>query len=750
MPYLDKVVFNSKTQGVSESINIRDAEGRGLIQDNANKIAALEAREKLDRQDIDRIDGELDLLEGRVGECEDDIYELEQRMTEAETVNDNQNKRLDSLEGRMDTAEDDIDKLEERMDSAEAKNDEQDARLDAVEAKNTEQDGRLDAIDAKNTEQDSRLDAVEADVDTLQEDVTKLYDKDKEQDGRMDEMDERIAASTYEAGEGIYFGQGKVHTSINVEDEVLDQIAQNTEDIDVLKKTKTEIFRTVDGERVNYTEAEIGKHTMEITQDGELTAVDYVIDLYAKQPDLSDLDAETSGGHDVFECLREIFNHFALGSFNISNRYTKTYSPIYAGSVFLYIHINSEVGERPITESRKVPVVITNTGISSMTDNGSLIGYTTDADNNPVFVKLDYDLMRSTYSVSVKPLADKDSVDVLEAILDKVEQDVESIKEKDTEQDGRLDSVESKNTEQDGKISSLETRVDTAETDIDNLEGRMASAEAKNTEQDTSIGNINEVLAGLYKRFVETKPSQLIPEGADIDTYTEPGTYYAAPGTTVTNGPVLLNNSDSRNYGETIYDRETPTNGFILMVFNVNGSTCQVSFGRSFMRSVNSGSRGNVFGLSFRFIESNKTWNILTSDTIAKTLNPTAADVFKVKDRTGVSVKQNTFSFNSLKEYGRYEYDAKNMDYYFEFESISGAPKFKTMSGETITSGFVGKFSICNEIVANGNIKQTFFTEGLFTGNLEQPVLSAIEMVRYTFSGGSQWGDWMTTYERVR
>lgn len=44
----------------------------------------------------------------------------------------------------------------------------------------------------------------------------------------MDRMDEQIASSTYEAGEGIYFGRGLEHTNINVEDELLDEIHAST------------------------------------------------------------------------------------------------------------------------------------------------------------------------------------------------------------------------------------------------------------------------------------------------------------------------------------------------------------------------------------------------------------------------------------------------------------------------------------------------------------------------------------------
>lgn len=248
--YLDNITFNSKSQGVNESLSIRDTEARALIQTNANAIAEVTAKEAKDRVDINKNKSDIAKLNSDVERIDQKDTQQDNRLDDIETKNEEQDNRLTA-------AETEITSLDARMDSAENNISALDTRVTATETKNTEQDVRLDRVEEKNTEQDNRITKNESDIASLDErvtitetDITNIKTKDEEQDAHLTELDDKVAASTYEAGIGIYFGQGKVHTNINVEDEILDQINQNTIDIDVLKKRKsgTGLVRTKIGE----------------------------------------------------------------------------------------------------------------------------------------------------------------------------------------------------------------------------------------------------------------------------------------------------------------------------------------------------------------------------------------------------------------------------------------------------------------------------------------------------------------------
>ena len=266
--YLDNITFNSKSQGVNESLSIRDTEARALIQTNANVIAEVTAKEAKDRVDINKNKRDIAKLNSAVERIDQKDTQQDNRLDNIETKNEEQDNRLTA-------AETEITSLDARMESAENNISALDTRVTATETKNTEQDERLDRVEEKNTEQDNRITKNESDISSLDErvtvtesDITNIKTKDEEQDAHLTELDDKVAASTYEAGIGIYFGQGKVHTNINVEDEILDQINQNTIDIDVLKKRKsgTGLVRNKVGEEpsVYYDELFIGTTPTEI------------------------------------------------------------------------------------------------------------------------------------------------------------------------------------------------------------------------------------------------------------------------------------------------------------------------------------------------------------------------------------------------------------------------------------------------------------------------------------------------------
>ena len=227
--FLDNLTFGNDTY------DLHDTEARQLIANNTQNITALSARVTQNANDIDALEEttaelreDLDSVEDRVTVNEGEIdalktrtTSLEGRMNSAETRLDGHDTDIASLQNRMTAAEEDIDLLETRMLDAETDIDALEDRMDAVEQKNTEQDAAIDDLDDRVTQNTADIVDIKDDIEDIQDDIQ--------------DLDDRITASTYEAGIGIYFGQGEHHTNINVEDELLDQINQNTIDIDILK-----------------------------------------------------------------------------------------------------------------------------------------------------------------------------------------------------------------------------------------------------------------------------------------------------------------------------------------------------------------------------------------------------------------------------------------------------------------------------------------------------------------------------------
>lgn len=233
--FIDKLVYNNDT------LDIHDTEAREMINTNTTNIQALSARVTKNANDIDALENttnvireDLDNVEDRVSVTEAEIDGLKTRTTSLEgkmvTVEnrlDGHDTKISGLEDRMDVAENNITALDGRMTAAERDIDALDGRLDLVEAKNDEQDIAIDDLEtnvSKNT----------ADIVDIKDDLTGIHTD-------INDLDDRITASTYEAGIGIYFGQGAEHTNINVEDEILNQINQNTIDIQNLKTRVTNV-----------------------------------------------------------------------------------------------------------------------------------------------------------------------------------------------------------------------------------------------------------------------------------------------------------------------------------------------------------------------------------------------------------------------------------------------------------------------------------------------------------------------------
>lgn len=215
MKYIDYIQFKN------DSLKIRDTEARGLIQDNVNEIASVKSKANLNEQKINA-------LTPRVDTVEEDIEALENRMTTAESDIDVAETRIlaneaaiTGLDRRLDVVEPAVETLGQKVNSLETSVDSIEDNIALIQGKDVEQDGRLDDLEGdvgtlktKMTAAEGRLDDIEA--------------VNRAQDDAIQELDEKIVASTYEAGIGIYFGQGVDHTNINVEDELLDEIHAST------------------------------------------------------------------------------------------------------------------------------------------------------------------------------------------------------------------------------------------------------------------------------------------------------------------------------------------------------------------------------------------------------------------------------------------------------------------------------------------------------------------------------------------
>ena len=261
--FIDKLVYNNDT------LDIHDTEAREMINTNTTNIQALSARVTKNANDIDALENttnvireDLDNVEDRVSVTEAEIdglttrtTSLEGKMVTVENRLDGHDTKISNLEGRMDTAENNITALDGRMTTAENDIDAAEHRLDLVEAKNNEQDTAIDTLEAnvaKNT----------ADIVDIKADLTGIHTD-------INDLDDRITASTYEAGIGIYFGQGAEHTNINVDDEILNQINQNTIDIQNLKTRVTNVEN-----RLTVVEGDITDIKGDITNiKGEITDI---------------------------------------------------------------------------------------------------------------------------------------------------------------------------------------------------------------------------------------------------------------------------------------------------------------------------------------------------------------------------------------------------------------------------------------------------------------------------------------------
>lgn len=247
MKFVDKLTFNNETY------EIRDSAARDILTQQGENIAEIDGKQQVMRSEINS-------LQTRMGEAEQDILNNSASISDIEDTIDVMDNDIDSNTGRI-TA------LEARVDECEDVNTAQQVEINNIKNRVTTAEGNITVINSNISDINTSLDAIAA-VDTQQTtqinqnkaDITTLKNRANAADSRMDAMDtrmdgidttiadldDRIVASTYEAGEGIYFGQGEEHTNINVEDELLDEIHQDTQDIADLKTRVQDLETRVD------------------------------------------------------------------------------------------------------------------------------------------------------------------------------------------------------------------------------------------------------------------------------------------------------------------------------------------------------------------------------------------------------------------------------------------------------------------------------------------------------------------------
>lgn len=219
MKYLDNVVYNNET------LQIRDVVARDQIEQTGEQLAQTQIGLQTAQTDITVLKSEMhdvqndiESLETRVETCETDIGVLQTEMS-------NISPRVSTIENTVETQGETI-----------ATHTEQIAQINSdINTINANVAGNTTGIEQLSHAVDviTTIDAQQTEaISKLRQGQTEIGEHLDTIDGQIVDLDDRITASTYEAGTGIYFGQGPNHTNINVEDELIDQINSNTRRLD--------------------------------------------------------------------------------------------------------------------------------------------------------------------------------------------------------------------------------------------------------------------------------------------------------------------------------------------------------------------------------------------------------------------------------------------------------------------------------------------------------------------------------------
>ena len=229
MKFVDKLTFNNETY------EIRDSAARDILTQQGENIAEIDGRQQVMRSEINSLQTRMGQAETDILNNTADISDIEDAIDEMDINIENNTSRITDLEARVDECEDintaqqvEINNIKNRVTTAEG-------NINVINGNISDINSSLDAIAAVDTQQTAQINQNKADITTLKNRANAADSRMDGIDTTIADLDDRIVASTYEAGEGIYFGQGEEHTNINVEDELLDEIHQNTQDVADLK-----------------------------------------------------------------------------------------------------------------------------------------------------------------------------------------------------------------------------------------------------------------------------------------------------------------------------------------------------------------------------------------------------------------------------------------------------------------------------------------------------------------------------------
>lgn len=202
--------FVDKLSVKNETYEIHDTAARTLITETGNQVGELTA-------DVQLLDAQMDLALGGINSLRDEVTTIENKQT-VDEANIYQNTtdianikpRVSAVEAVSSQNQADIVNLKSRMTTAE----------NTITTINDS----IDVINAINNQQTTQININKNDITNLKSRATAAEDDIADIRTEIDDLDERITASTYEAGIGIYFGQGEEHTNINIEDELIDKI----------------------------------------------------------------------------------------------------------------------------------------------------------------------------------------------------------------------------------------------------------------------------------------------------------------------------------------------------------------------------------------------------------------------------------------------------------------------------------------------------------------------------------------------
>jgi chromosome segregation ATPase len=168
-----------------------------ILAQNAATIEAVQAFRgellaKIDDVDV-RLTGRMDGIESAVRHSTTEIQRVEKTLV----------VEIQRLDGRIDQVGGKIDQVESRIDRVEGKIDQVESKLDRVEGRIDRVEGKLDQVEGKLDRVEGRIDQVEGKIDQVERRLTTRLDSLADDVHRVEtKLDSKAAAATVAALEG--------------------------------------------------------------------------------------------------------------------------------------------------------------------------------------------------------------------------------------------------------------------------------------------------------------------------------------------------------------------------------------------------------------------------------------------------------------------------------------------------------------------------------------------------------------------